>query len=168
MLDSLKLSALILAFLTTSCGGTSSTTDQDRLLVSGRIIQDPDCDRCYQGEFVFTPDSHAVVTLSYAEGADATSQIIARKKLVPITGFPIEFKIEGDSEAAFSQSGGEYSIHVEVHSEASEEMFEGDLMSEYYLQVLFPGQGITVPVSGLELCGSENSGGFCTNKTRSD
>ncbi len=132
------------------------------LLVQGNIVY-------VQGEpftnpeaFKFTEDSHAVVQLHYSASAlgDGPVELVAEIRVENITGFPLAYRIKGDPELVFARQG-DYFLQVKVFSGAGNEAAVGDLTNEVYTPVPAPGANVEVKLTGLEACGSPNSGGFC-------
>ena len=132
------------------------------LLVRGNIIYAQREPYTNPEPFRFTEDSHAVVRLYYSWSAlgDAPSELVAETTLEDLSGFPLEYRLEGDAEAVFARRG-DYFIDVEAFSGAGDEPVVGDLISEYYTPVPSPGAAVEVRVTGLEPCDSPDAGGYC-------
>ena len=139
---------LIPVFFLLSCGG-----------ISGEIVHKKGVPHTYPGDFVFTPNSYAIVTLRQAEGT-GPSTVIRGKTLSGINRFPIRFRIQLDKPLDFSK-GFTYSVSAKVLSEGGEKMKMGDLVTEV-VNELKPGQTfVRLEVTGLESCEDEGHGGFC-------
>ena len=134
-------------FLLSACG------------ISGEIIYDKDAPHSHKEEFVFTPDSHAVVTLIQIEGADAPSKTVKKVTLTNIDKFPIKFKFSLDEPLDFSKYT--YRVSAKVFSQKSDKAQVGDLVTETVNELKQGQSFITVVVTGLESCSSEGNGGFC-------
>jgi len=68
----------------------------------GEIIHKEGLPHTHPGDFVFTPNSHVVVTLKRAEGA-GFSTVIKEKILRDISRFPIPFYIQPGKPLDFSK-----------------------------------------------------------------
>lgn len=130
------------------------------VLVSGKIAHKRGVPFTNDGDFEFTPESHAYIRILYTEGADTASKIVYERRVENLTQLPLEFSITGYASEVFKEKG-EYSISVRVFSQAGEEGHVGDLINEH--QIVIQGQtlDLTIDVTGLEACGSEGGGGFC-------
>lgn len=135
-------------------------------LVSGTITRLSGAPYTYDGEFVFTEDSHAIVQLWYVTqyGGEFPAEMLTETTIENITSFPISFKLEGDAETTFERLG-DYYLNVGVFSGdggTTGETFEvGDLINEAYTPVPKAGAEVDVEVTGLESCSSPETGGFC-------
>lgn len=130
--------------------------------ISGEIIHKKGEPHTYQGDFVFTPDSYAVVTLRQTEGADSSAKIIKKEEIKDISYFPIPFTLQLDKALDFSKSYT-YSLSAKVFSQKGERQQVGDLATET-VNELKPGQTIvTLETTALESCSSEGAGGFCVS-----
>ena len=162
----MKFSAFVLAL---GCALSSCQTEEvatnPKVLVSGEIVhvRGP---YTYEGDFVFTEDAHASVTLFYSSsaGGDAPAEQLAKTTLDGITAFPLTYQIEGDPKL-FSREG-DYFLQASVLMSAGDEHYVGDLLNEVYTPVYAPGTRVQVEVTGLEHCDSPGAGGFCTTKER--
>lgn len=132
------------------------------VLVQGNVVHVQGEPFTYPGDFNFTKDSHAVVKLYYSISAlgDGPVELIAETRLENISSFPLSYRIEGDSKTVFARPG-DYFLQVEVFSGAGDEAAIGDLINEFYTPVPSPGANVEVEVTGLEACGTPDSGGFC-------
>ncbi len=154
--------------LLSSCAtSTDEKSDNANTLVSGEIVHVQGEPHTYQGDFVFTEESHAVVTLFYSisAGGDAPVEAIAEMRIEDVSSFPIPYRIEGDPVAVFAEEG-DYFLHAAVMTDAGDERYVGDLINEVYTPVYRPGTRVRIEVTGLERCGTPDSGGFCTNRER--
>ena len=139
---------LIPVFFLLSCGG-----------ISGEIVYKKGVSHTHPVDFVFTPNSHAVVILRRSEGT-GPSTVLKEKILRGFNRFPIPFHIQPDKSLDFSK-GFTYSISAKVLSEGGEKTKVGDLITEV-VNELKPGQTfIRLEVTGLESCKDERRGGFC-------
>ena len=136
-------------------------------LVSGTITWLRGVPNTYDGEFVFTKDSHAIVQLWYVSqyGGELPAERLAEVTIDGITSFPISFKLEGNAKTTFERPG-DYYLNVGVFSGdggATGETFAvGDLINEMYTPVPEAGAEVNVQVTGLEACPkSGTGGGFC-------
>ena len=127
--------------------------------ISGEIIYNKDAPHSHQEEFVFTPDSHAVVTLTQRSGADASSTTVKEIILTNIDKFPVKFKFSLDELLDFSKYT--YSVSAKVFSQKGDKAQVGDLVTETVNELKQGQSFITVVVTGLESCSFEGSGGFC-------
>lgn len=134
-------------------------------LVQGSIIQLRGEPNTYDGEFVFTENSHAIVQLWYSPSyfGDGPKELLTETTIEPIADFPIPFRLEGDPEEVFEREG-DYYLLVGVFSgdggPTGETFAVGDLINEVYTSVEKPGADVRVEVTGLEACGSD-AGGAC-------
>ena len=146
----------------------TNSIDSD-ILVSGKIVHLKDVPFSYQGDFVFSDASHAVVELHYVYGQDVASEIIASVRIEDISEFPIAYAVRGDAKTAFARQG-DYFLQVKVLQSVSDDVFVGDVINEVHTPVAGIGTDVSavvqVEVTGLELCGSEGAGGFCTGLVR--
>lgn len=138
-------------------------------LVSGTIEHVQGVSHTYDGEFVFTEDSHAIVQLWYVPqyGGEFTAELLAQTTIEDITSFPISFRFEGDALAMFERFG-DYYLNVGLFSgdggESGETFAVGDLVNEIYTAVPEAGAEVRVEVTGLEACSSPDAGGFCLSR----
>lgn len=169
------ITTIALGVSLSGCGTAVDTTkppapaesDDTRLLVSGEILHREDEPYSYQGPVVFTPDSHAVIKLSYMLYQDAGAEELARTVLNDINAFPIPFRLEGDPKAVFSRSPqGKYLLDVVVFMGPGDDLYIGDLLSEYIIYVDGPTSGLKVQATGLEKCDTPSSGGACAEDER--
>lgn len=135
-------------------------------LVSGTVTRLRDVPYTYDGDFIFTEDSHAIVQLWYVTqyGGEFPAEMLAETTIENITSLPISFKLEGDAKTTFERLG-DYYLNVGVFSGdggATGEMFAvGDLVNEAYTPVPKAGAEVAVEVTGIESCSSPETGGFC-------
>ena len=137
-------------------------------LVKGTITRLKGVPYTYDGDFVFTKDSHAIVLLYYSKSAlgDAPEELLKEVRIENITSLPISFKLEGDAESTFEQFG-DYYLSVGVFSgdggEGGATFAVGDLVNENYTPVLGAGAEVNVEVTGLEPCPPPgvSEGGLC-------
>lgn len=168
------ITAIALGVSLSGCGTAVENTkppapaepDDTMLLVSGEILHREDAPYSYQGPVVFTPDSHAVIKLSYLLYSDTGSEELARTAINDITDFPIPFRLEGDPKAIFSRPQGKYFLDVVVFMGQSDDLYIGDLTTEYFVYVDGPTSGLKVKATGLEKCGTSSSGGTCAEDER--
>ncbi len=134
-------------------------------LVKGSIVRLRGVPNTYDGEFVFTEDSHAIVQLFYSPSyfGDAPRELLTQTTIEPITDFPISFQLEGDPEEVFKREG-DYYLNVGVFSgdggPSGETFAVGDLTNEVFTPAAEPGAEVRVEVTGLERC-KGSDGGNC-------
>ena len=134
-----------------SCGGKA---------ISGEIIHEKGAPYTYQGNFKFSPESHATVTLIRLEGEDSPGKVIASQKIEDIDSFPIPFHLKWSEDLDFS-GRYTYRLRAKVFSQGGEEMREGDLLTEGATE-WEPEQGfVTLKATAVELCSRQGIGGFC-------
>ncbi len=139
-------------------------------LVKGTVTRLRGVPFTYDGEFIFTKSSRAVVQLWYSASyfGDAPRELVKEMIIKPITSLPISFKLEGDAEKTFERFG-DYFLIVGVLSDDSGgtgknlRFAAGDLINETYTPVLAAGVEVDVEVTGLEPCPppGTNEGGLC-------
>lgn len=139
-------------------------------LVKGTITRLRGVPDTYDGEFVFTESSRAVVQLWYSKSVfgDGPRGMIKETIIENIKSLPISFELEGDDEKTFERFG-DYFLIVGVLSDNSGGTGEnlrfatGDLVNETYTPVLGAGVEVDVEVTGLEPCPTlgVSEGGLC-------
>lgn len=136
------------------CPNTSTT-------ISGHITHNSRMPFTHQGNFAFTENSHAIVTLYTTQGADSPRQKIKSIEIKNITGFPISFALHLDQPIDFNEQSSQQKYHLEatVFQESGSELQVGDLLSETIIPVSIP--STVIEVTGLESCSNSSSGGFC-------
>ena len=144
---------------TAQCGEGNDCTGP--IVVSASVVHKRGVPYTNDGDFVFNAESHAVVRLYFAEGADALSETVREIRFSQLKELPLVFAIAGDPALIF-QRQGDYGIQVQVQSRAGDENRVGDLVSEMHYGVSSQTAGLTVEVTGLEACDSQGAGGFCT------
>lgn len=134
-------------------------------LVKGNIVHLRGVPYTYDGEFVFTPESHAIVQLWYSVSyfGDGPKELVTQTIIEPITAFPITFQLEGNPKEVFKREGDYYLI-VGVFSgdggPSGDKLSVGDLVNETFTPVEEAGADVTVEVTGLEKC-KGGIGGSC-------
>lgn len=140
-----------------------------KVAVRGEIVHRRGEPYTYDGDFVFTKASHAIVRFWYSESAmgDAPAELLEEITIKGITSFPIKFEIVGDVQQMLGRTG-DYFLGVEVISgdggPNGNSSSVGDLTNEMYTPVRHPGDYVVVEVTGLEPCASDNSGGYCVGE----
>ena len=117
--------------------------------------------------FEFTEDSHAILQLWWWTGptiADVEPELITSATIEDISGFPIEYQLEGDAEETFARRG-EYYLNVGVFSgdggPSGEKFSAGDLTDENTTIVPKAGAEVNVELTRLEACDSSATDGAC-------
>ncbi len=145
---------------------TDPSTLPPNLLVSGDIVrlQEP---RSYQGEANFREGAYAVVELCYMSSMDSLCEELATQTIEGVEAFPIPYRLEGDPKRVFSRpSEGHYLLSAVVYMDAGDRLYVGDFISDIWEEVDGPTMRRRLRVTGLELCGTPESGGACTNESR--
>lgn len=162
------LSTAIVFMLLASCSLRPAPVEpgnnDPNLLVSGEVVQ-VETSHSYTGEPAFTEDAHAIVTLEYVEGFDALGEVLAKQRIEDIDAFPISFRLEGDPKATFNRRGY-YLVAATVYMGASDELYIGDFSDNIWNEVDGPTSEMKIRVSGLEQCGTPESGGGCATRER--
>ena len=104
-------------------------------------------------------------TLEYAEGFDGPGEILATQRIEGIDAFPISFRLEGDPKATFNRRGY-YLVAATVYMGASDELYIGDFSNNIWNEIDGPTSDMKIRVSGLERCGTPDSGGGCATRER--
>ena len=138
--------------------------DDPNLLVSGEVVR-VNTPHSYTEEPAFTEDAHAVVTLEYIEGFDALGEVLARQRIEDVDAFPISFRLKGNSEKTFNRRGY-YLVDATVYMGASDELYIGDFSDNIWNEIDGPTSEMKIRVSGLERCGTPESGGGCATRER--
>lgn len=138
--------------------------DNSNLLVSGEVVR-INTPHSYTGEPAFTKAAHAVVTLGYAEGFDGPGEILVTQRIKEIDAFPIAFRLEGDPKAVFNRRGY-YLVAATVYMGTSDELYIGDFSDNIWNEIDGPTSEMKIRVSGLERCGTPESGGGCATRKR--
>ena len=144
-----KTLSLVLIFSLLSCGNVKR--------ISGEIVHKKGVPHSYQGNFLFTSSSHAVVRIIQWQGADH-SEVLKEKTFKDIQKFPIKFSINLDKVLDFSKFS--YSVSAEVFSKEGGKR-AGDLLTEEIHELKSGQTFIELLVIGVEECKAEGSGGFC-------
>ncbi|CAA9568830.1 MAG: hypothetical protein AVDCRST_MAG86-1464 [uncultured Truepera sp.] len=145
---------------------TDPSTLPPNLLVSGDIVrlQEP---RSYQGEANFREGAYAVVELCYMTGVEGSCEELATQRIDRVEAFPISYRLEGDPKRVFSRSlEGYYLLSAVVYMDAGDRLYVGDFINDIWEEVDGPTIRRRLRVTGLELCGTLESGGACTDETR--
>lgn len=124
--------------------------------ISGKIVPEWH-DHSYQGQFEFTQDSHAIITLRSEETAH-DSPIVSTHRIDNIKEFPIPFSIPLPGSTDIEK----LRISAKVISGKNDDTVEGDFVTEEVTPVNRWSSTI-VKVVGLESCNAPNSGGFCSS-----
>lgn len=142
-----------------------SSKPGDNLLVSGQLVRSND-PHSYRGKVMFTEKSHAVVTLCYLPGMDASCKRLAVQRIEGITGFPISFRLGGDPIKVFSRPGGYYLLNAAVYMGIGDELYVGDFVDDIWHEIDGPTSKKNINVTGLEHCSSAGAGGACATRRR--
>lgn len=148
---------ILLSFFLCSCEYIAF----NNLSLSGEIVHKKGEPHTYQGDFVFTSESYAVVRLRQSQGT-APSVFLKEQVIRDISSFPIKFNLQLDSPLDFSKAFS-YFVSAQVFSQGGEELRVGDLATESVNQLRANQTFITLSATGLESCESEDSGGFCSD-----
>ena len=137
------------------------------LLVRGNLVYAQGESNTSSKPFEFTEDSHAIVQLWWSTGpsvADVPAELVALATLEDVSGFPIEYRLEGNAEETFARRG-EYYLNVGVFSgdggPTGEKFAVGDLTNETYTLVSGLGSAVEVELTSLESCSSPGADGPC-------
>ena len=141
-----------------------SEPENPRLLVSGEVVR-VDREFSYKGEANFQEGAHAVVTLCYVRFADAPCESLVEQRIENVRTFPIPFLLEGDPTTFFS-GPGDYVVSARVYMGPSDEVYIGDFLDNIYNDIEGPTPDFSIRVSGLERCGTPESGGACATRER--
>lgn len=118
-------------------------------------------DTAWNEPFVPKAEAHVRVSLARNEHmADAPVHTIATWD-VPASKVPSRVQWHADSAAVLGD-GSEFLFFIDVYNHKGDEPRVGDLGSEY-VNELTAKEKATVLLTGLELCGSPESGGYCTS-----
>lgn len=163
-----QLLGVLACTLLAACGGSPEPVPNEpenpRLLVSGEVVR-VDTEFSFSGEANFREGAHAVVTLCYLPGADATCEPVATQRIENVKAFPLPFLLEDDAETAFSRPG-DYLVDATVFMGTSDELYIGDFYDEIYDDIEGSTTDFRIRVSGLERCGTPESGGACATRER--
>ena len=100
-----------------------------------------------------------MVTLECTNGyADVPATFISKQIISNFDSFPIDFELRGNRLEADKITHCD--IGVDVRREPKK-ICIGDLTNEYYNVIDIPAKDVDVMVTGLEPCGTPQSGGFC-------
>ena len=124
--------------------------------ISGEIIPEWH-DHSYQGQFKFTQDSHAIITLRSEETAH-DSPIVSTHRIDNIKKFPIPFSIPFPDNTDTKK----LRISAKVISGKGDEAIVGDFVTEEVTPVN-RWSSTTIKVVGLESCKAPHKGGFCSS-----
>ncbi|MBT6690710.1 hypothetical protein HOB10_00035 [Candidatus Parcubacteria bacterium] len=128
------------------------------------VIHDKSSEHSLNDDFVITDDTHILASVYYAPVADGLSETVLSKDFTNIDQLPLLFQIKGNLGEVFENERGYY-LSVKVFNHSGDEVAVGDLISEFSNPISMEDRSLEIKVSGLEECGSENSGGFCTSNT---
>ena len=161
--------AALVGVLLVSCGVGSdpvnpSELENPRLLVSGEVVR-VDTEFSYKGKADFREGAHAVVTLCYLPGADATCELVASQRIVNVNAFPVPFLLEGDPAIAFSRYGY-YLVKATIYMGPGDDLYIGDFSDNIWNDIEGPRPNFGIRVSGLERCNTPESGGACATEER--
>jgi hypothetical protein len=128
-------------------------------LVSGTIVR-VDRPRSFSGPFEFNDQSMAKIELRSHEalGGDGISEVVAVQIVRPVSELPLSFCVAGDPAVVRNEL--DYTVSA-VIKQYEGQATVGDLVTEYTHLVLPPAADVVIEVSGLEECGTPDSGGFC-------
>ena len=167
-----KVTALVLFSIWNAYSQTAESKNsniESDLLVSGKIVPITDEPFVYRGQTTFTKETHAVVTLTHVY--DGVNEISLTQRIAHVAGFPILFRLEGNSKKFFARPGGSYpvnyyAISATVYMGAGDEVYIGDYMTDTLYELNGPVSGKAIRVTGLEACGSPSGGGACATERR--
>ncbi len=125
--------------------------------ISGEIVHKKGLPHTYRGDFVFTRDSHAIVTLTEVINSES-SRTVQETTINGINRFPIKFFLKLNERLNPSAN---YTIRAKVFSERGNTSQEGDLVTESVVTFQAKQKSVRLEVTGLESCASKGSGGFC-------
>lgn len=133
---------------------TTNAFAEGMVTINGQIVHDKSNPHSYQEDFVFQPNTSVTIKLNTCQGGeDGECYVALKKSFTGVTAFPIPFELQAPK--------GVYAMQVSVRAAGGKKEQVGDLVNEYLIMVGKKNETVTVKASGLEACGSENSGGFC-------
>ncbi|MFO0551730.1 MAG: hypothetical protein U0271_25315 [Polyangiaceae bacterium] len=130
----------------------------DDTLVKGTVTRETTA-TTFNDEITLSADAHAKISLRRYQGEDAEAPLVTEID-VPFTGFPFEYEVTGDPDAAFG-AGDTLLLNIDVYNHAGDDMAVGDFSSEHTVEVDEAGAEVDVQVGGLESCSAPNAGGYC-------
>lgn len=142
----------------TTGGGTSVLAGSGQTIVAGSIEREKK-PTAFNEEVAIAADAHVVIALRTYRGADAEAPLFVEVDR-PFRGFPIDFSIAGDGQAAFANRA-ELLVEAIVYNHAGRDQAVGDMGNEERASVAREGEHLALRVSGLEQCGKPGAGGFC-------